>query len=408
MQTRLIMNREDVDLLVEQIKNILLNKPLTEELKSRSEELADLQDAIFYLSSCLTESDEFLNHLRMGDLDVKPPGRQNFLAGNLKELHSALKHLTWQANQVANGDYNQRVSFLGDFSTSFNQMIHQLVERESQLKLQSTVLKETLDLMKSIMDGLDEWIVVTSKENGEVIYTNQSAKRFFYDTDTEKHICGDHCQLLKHITEYQQKSVEDYVFEHKCSTRNETYHVRSYSIQWNEKLAYAHYITDVTSEKEYQEQIEELAYTDELTGLHNRRFCLENLNKLVENKSKFTFCMIDLDGLKFANDNYGHAAGDEYLKAVAREMVRITRKTDIICRIGGDEFAILFPNCSEEVVLNKMKGLDEAIMGLGKEFPTSVSYGVVHIKEGELISSETVMGQADEKMYVCKRGRSRL
>ncbi|MGO5051015.1 HAMP domain-containing protein [Lachnospiraceae bacterium LCP25S3_G4] len=109
-----------------------MNKPLTEELKSESEELADLQEAVLYLSNCLAESNEFLKSLRMGELDVKAPSRHNFLAGNLKELHSALKYLTWQANQVANGDYNQSVSFLGDFSTSFNQMIHQLAERESQ------------------------------------------------------------------------------------------------------------------------------------------------------------------------------------------------------------------------------------------------------------------------------------
>ena len=141
------MNKGDIDLLMEQIRALIFNKPITGNMKSTSEELADLQEAVSYLSDCLTESNEFLRHLRMGELDVKPPSRHNFLAGNLKELHSALRHLTWQANQVAHGDYSQSVSFLGDFSVSFNQMIGQLAERESQLKVQSELLTETLEMM---------------------------------------------------------------------------------------------------------------------------------------------------------------------------------------------------------------------------------------------------------------------
>lgn len=93
---------------LEQIRQIILNKPIKEELK-KSEELAELQEAVLYLSGLLSESNEFLKHLQAGELDVKPPGRHNFY--NLKELHSALKHLTWQANQIANGDYSQKVDF---------------------------------------------------------------------------------------------------------------------------------------------------------------------------------------------------------------------------------------------------------------------------------------------------------
>lgn len=78
------MNKEDIDLLVEQIRQIILNKPIKEELKSESEELAELQEAVLYLSGLLSESIEFLKHLQAGELDAKPPGRHNFLAGNLK------------------------------------------------------------------------------------------------------------------------------------------------------------------------------------------------------------------------------------------------------------------------------------------------------------------------------------
>ncbi len=108
------------------------------------------------------------------------------MAANLKELHSALKHLTWQANQIANGDYSQKVDFLGDFSASFNSMIHQLAEREAKLKHQSVELSDMVELIKSIVDGLKDWIVVIDSESKEVIYTNQSANQLFYDMEIEK------------------------------------------------------------------------------------------------------------------------------------------------------------------------------------------------------------------------------
>ena len=173
------MDNQDIDLLVQQLRTILLNKPLSKEPRVQSEELETLQDGIFYLADCLAEANDFLDQLRKGNLDTPSPGRHNFLAGSLKELHSALKHLTWQANQVANGDYSQSVDFLGGFSTSFNRMIAQLAERESQLKIQSQIQGESVELMKAVMDGLKDWIMVISQESGEVVYSNQSAKQFF-------------------------------------------------------------------------------------------------------------------------------------------------------------------------------------------------------------------------------------
>ena len=396
------MNKGDIDLLMEQIRALIFNKPITGNMKSTSEELADLQEAVSYLSDCLTESNEFLRHLRMGELDVKPPSRHNFLAGNLKELHSALRHLTWQANQVAHGDYSQSVSFLGDFSVSFNQMIGQLAERESQLKVQSELLTETLEMMKSVMDGLREWVVVTSQENGEIIYTNLAAQTFRQEMEQTAQGCRSYLDMMGYLQSYREDRYENRIFEYQCDVRKKSFQICSYPIHWREKLAYAHLISDITSELAHREQMEELAYLDALTGLHNRRFCLEQLGRLLDRQAEFTFCMIDLDNLKYANDNFGHAAGDGYLRNVAREMRKLTRSNDIICRIGGDEFAALFPNCPLETAQNKMNCLELAVSALSRDFPMSVSYGIVHVDRGALITAAAVMDQADEKMYRMK------
>lgn len=395
------MNKEDIDLLVEQIRQIILNKPIKEELKSESEELAELQEAVLYLSGLLSESNEFLKHLQAGELDVKPPGRHNFLAGNLKELHSALKHLTWQANQIANGDYSQKVDFLGDFSASFNSMIHQLAEREAKLKHQSVVLSDMVELIKSIVDGLKDWIVVIDSESDEVIYTNQSANQLFYDMEIEKYICGEKCELIEQLRQ-QSRDCKGSIFEYTCPRSMKILRVKSSGIKWNNKVACVHYIQDVTDEREYHEQVEEMAYTDELTGLYNRRYCMKQLERQLSQKNEFSFCMIDLDGLKYANDNYGHASGDRYLKTVADEMLKISRTTDIVCRIGGDEFAILFLNCASDIALKKMKQVNLSIESLSEGFLMSISYGVIHIEAGMNILPETILMWADKKMYALK------
>ena len=395
------MNKEDIDLLVEQIRQIILNKPIKEELKSESEELAELQEAVLYLSGLLSESNEFLKHLQAGELDVKPPGRHNFLAGNLKELHSALKHLTWQANQIANGDYSQKVDFLGDFSASFNSMIHQLAEREAKLKHQSVELSDMVELIKSIVDGLKDWIVVIDSESDEIIYTNQSANQLFYDMEIEKNTCGKKCELIEQLRK-QSQDCKNSIFEYTCPKSMKILRVKSFGIKWNNKAACVHYIQDVTDECEYHEQVEEMAYTDELTGLYNRRYCMKQLERQLSQKNEFSFCMIDLDGLKYANDNYGHASGDRYLKTVADEMLKISRTTDIVCRIGGDEFAILFLNCASDIALKKMKQANLSIESLSEGFLMSISYGVIHIEAGMNISPETILKWADKKMYALK------
>lgn len=397
----LALNKEDIDLLVEQIRQIILNKPIKEELKSESEELAELQEAVLYLSGLLSESNEFLKHLQAGELDAKPPGRHNLLAGNLKELHSALKHLTWQANQIANGDYSQKVDFLGDFSASFNSMIHQLAEREAKLKHQSVVLSDMVELIKSIVDGLKDWIVVIDSESDEVIYTNQSANQLFYDMEIEKYICGEKCELIEQLRQ-QSRDCKGSIFEYTCPRSMKILRVKSSGIKWNNKVACVHYIQDVTDEREYHEQVEEMAYTDELTGLYNRRYCMKQLERQLSQKNEFSFCMIDLDGLKYANDNFGHASGDRYLKTVADEMLKISRTTDIVCRIGGDEFAILFLNCASDIALKKMKQVNLSIESLSEGFLMSISYGVIHIEAGMNILPETILMWADKKMYALK------
>lgn len=94
---------------------------------------------------------EFIIPLSTGELDsIKVPPPKNFLASPFKELHSRLLHLTWQAQQVAKGDYSQRVDFMGEFSKAFNSMIVSLDNRERQLKKKIDELEEAHSRIRNL------------------------------------------------------------------------------------------------------------------------------------------------------------------------------------------------------------------------------------------------------------------
>ena len=103
--------------------------------------------------------------------------------------------------------------------------------------------------------------------------------------------------------------------------------------------------------EEVQKRMAEMATRDTLTGLYNRRFLMEALDREVERAKRYesdlTFCMIDLDHFKRVNDNFGHAAGDMVLAEIGDMLKKSFRKSDILSRYGGEEFAIIMPHVRE-------------------------------------------------------------
>ncbi|MEG0215080.1 MAG: diguanylate cyclase [Hungatella sp.] len=400
------MSEQEIEILLSQIKSIILNKPITEKLETKSEGLCDLQEMISYLAQCVSEANELVQNLSRGHFEGATPGRYNFLASDLKELQASLRHLTWQANQVANGDYGQRVSFLGEFSDSFNKMIMQLEERERKLKNQTKAIEKSMSLLVAIMDGLKDWIVVIEEKTGDVLYVNQSAKKLFYNPETGRHICGEPCELMEHLRAYEHKT-ETLVYESFCPRNGKTFYVESFSIEWDGRMAYAHLISDVTIDQGKKEELEDMAFRDDLTGLYNRRYCLQNLNALMEKPAEFSVCLMDLDGLKVVNDCFGHTDGDEYLKLVADTLLTLGREEDLMCRIGGDEFIAILPGCREEFAQNMLCELDAHIAQTVRDYPMSVSHGVLYVSEGEFVFPEAVLAQVDAKMYLHKKTKKK-
>lgn len=396
------VREQDVEILIAQIRNIILNKPITDVKKTENAQLIDLQDAISYLANCLSEGNEFLKNLSEGNLNVATPSRHNFLASSLKELHAGLRHITWQAGQVANGDYKQKVSFLGEFSTSFNKMAAQLEERENALKKQTDALTHSMNLLVAVMDGLHDFVLVTEKDTQAILYTNQAAQERFYDINTGLHICGTpNCEMFDCLFSEKHIEQED-AFEYTCPKNNKTWSTKTFAIQWSGKMAYVHFISDITGAKEQKNQLEYMAFKDELTGLYNRRYGIRKLSEMIAAKKKFAVCLIDLDQLKLVNDKLGHTLGDEYITTVTSEMTRLCGEKCNLFRVGGDEFVALLDGGTEQEMRAYATELERSIAAIHRSYTMAISCGILGIEENTTLTTEQVMACVDEKMYAIK------
>ena len=153
-------------------------------------------------------------------------------------------------------------------------------------------------------------------------------------------------------------------------------------------------------------QIRLLARTDSLTGLFNRRTMEEELARELEraarDKRPVTVLLIDVDNLKEVNDTLGHSAGDRLLKACGAAWHERLRSADLLARYGGDEFAVILPDCSMDHALVVGERLREATPN-----ETTSSIGVAQWDGVE--SSDQMLRRADDAMYQAKRaGRNRV
>ena len=143
------------NILFEYIRNIIYNPVrATLDIESLPPSFRDLGEGLKYLADSLMEVRSLAQALSRGDLESFTPSPGNEAAAQLMSLHAALKHLTWQTQQIAKGDYQQRVDFMGDFSAAFNTMVQQLEERRKRNADATSKLREMAYWYESILDAI--------------------------------------------------------------------------------------------------------------------------------------------------------------------------------------------------------------------------------------------------------------
>ena len=173
------------------------------------------------------------------------------------------------------------------------------------------------------------------------------------------------------------------------------------------------YFRDVTGRKELEEKLRTMSLIDDLTGLYNRRgfFTLaQQQMKLTERTKKdMLLFFADLDKMKQINDTLGHQEGDKALVEIATTLKKVFRESDIIGRMGGDEFAILAidtTNETREVLMKRLHNyLDDYNRPQGRSYTLSLSIGIAPYDPKKPFSLDELMAQADTLMYEEKRNK---
>ncbi len=171
-------------------------------------------------------------------------------------------------------------------------------------------------------------------------------------------------------------------------------------------------LLDISERKSFEHQLQHMADHDALTGLFNRRRFDEELVGALSHADRYgtygAVLLADLDGFKFVNDSFGHSAGDELIAQVATVLRDALRTTDVLARIGGDEFAVLLPQAdageAERVAEKLLAAVNHQVQSAGPGRPAriSASIGISCFPPFADLSAEDVMAEADIAMYDAK------
>lgn len=398
------------EILFEYLKNTLY---YPERAKLDVSELpADFQklgQGLLLLNDYISENRSFAKALAKGDLSIEPPNVGNILAMPVKELQGSLRHLAWQTQQVAKGDYSQQVDFMGDFSVAFNSMTKQLSERTKSLIQEKQLVEQKnqemegmLELLLALTNYTHDMIFVLSEGDGHQVFMNRPAE-WFVKVHPEKAE-----KLQKHLLAHETKKSEE---SDNWNTNIEPdtelsemekqfFAVESFGIKWKAEDVVVHIVVDDTERTKREQLIYSLAYVDPLTGLSNRRYAMNLMKHWIEEKESFLLSFIDVDYLKYCNDTFGHEEGDYYLIRVVNALKTLPGE---LCRVGGDEFFFLIQGTD---VQEREKQLDYVRDLLEKQtdarYPQGFSFATSLVPYPLEETLEKYIKNTDAKMYQYK------
>jgi diguanylate cyclase (GGDEF)-like protein/PAS domain S-box-containing protein len=166
---------------------------------------------------------------------------------------------------------------------------------------------------------------------------------------------------------------------------------------------------DITERKKAEEKLQYLSFHDILTGLYNRTYFEEEIERLEAGRQyPISIITMDVDGLKQVNDNFGHPCGDALLVRVANVLTSVFRAEDVVARIGGDEFSVLLPETDQVSLENVISRLCQQFARQNEQKPAnpiSISMGGATAEHG--LSLRELFKLADDRMYKQKRSKNR-
>lgn len=298
-------------------------------------------------------------------------------------------------------------------------ILGQLIDITERMRAEEKI-KSSEEKYRELADSLPE-VVFETDENGIVIYGNNNCYDFFGCTkdDFEKGIRiidyvapedqARAAQNMMRKMDGEKLGIAEYMVRRKDGS---TFPIIIHSnpvIKEGRSVGLRGVIMDITDRKHMEERLETLSLRDPLTGLYNRAYFENEIERLESGGySQASVLMCDVDGLKIINDSFGHNTGDALLIAAADVLRKSLRDSDIIARIGGDEFAVILPNCgqiSAERAFSRILSAVEDYNAANPLIPLSLSVGFATTKRS--LDLRDLYKEADNNMYREKLHQSR-
>ncbi len=385
------------------------------------------------------EIGRFVVPLSRGELSAPLPSPDNRMAAPLVEMHARLRQLTRQTQEIARGDYTQRIDFMGEFSEAFNAMVVLLEERERTLTDEIARRRQAEDELQRERDLLVAGPMVTFRwavdDDGTVEYVSPNVSAYGYDP--EEFMSGrrtyasivdpaDIDWINEDGNDKSRVGLESWTQEYRIiDADGGTHWIRDFThtVRGGDDAvtAYEGYILDITPQKaaetalrQREQHLRMLSLSDSLTGLYNRRgfFALgEHTMRSARRRARgLGVVCVDVDGLKAINDRFGHAQGDQALRTIAEVIRASVRESDVVGRVSGDEFVVLAENDSGvtlDLVTRLRRRMERANEKAGHQFAISLSIGAVDWDPGERAGLQELIERAGRRVDDDKRAKRR-
>jgi len=303
--------------------------------------------------------------------------------------------------------YDKKGKIIGTFGISRDITDRKMVENK---------LEKEISFMNALMERIPDSIYFKDRKSRFVLINKALAERFgikdpdeavgktdfdFFSEEHAKQAYDDEQNVIKTgrpIVDIEEKETWHEKGDRWVSTIKMPFYDKKGKIIGTFGIS-----RDITDRKKAEEKIEYLSFHDVLTGLYNRAYFDEELNRIdTERQLPITIVMGDLNGLKLINDAYGHSKGDMVLRNIADILKESFRKEDITSRWGGDEFISILPKTSVKDARSIIKRIKELCEEKSTtEMPLSISFGAA-TKKSSSESIDDILKEAEDKMYKSK------
>lgn len=313
---------------------------------------------------------------------------------------------------------HQEVQYLKSVSVLVSMLISRRKAEENT--------RSTLEVLQIISDNSEELTYVNRLDDYSLVFVNRALAETFGKTQEE--LIGQPCYKVLHqgqagpcdfcpIPKIRRQPgaarSETLVWELVNDITGRTYIAKDNILKWVDG-SHCHIETavDISERVAYEDRLRYFASTDAMTGVENREWGAMVLGDKLKAGDGGSLCFIDVDGLKYTNDTYGHAMGDQLLKQVVEFLRKDTPAGAYICRWGGDEFLLWvdLPEAEAEDLLQQVQGQMDSYNKTGqKAYSLSISYGIVDFTAERGNTFDKLVTAADQRMYdnkMTKRGNS--